>query len=114
MTFVAIGTDPGGFTAAAGVVEGSPMFPPFGSTASIARIRLLVRKVTSVVCMILFGVFMLLAALTMMNMLIGVLCECVKNEGDIERDRTAIYKMKQSVLETVEKPCLRKLSHHLR
>merc|ERR1719443_1215375 len=48
--------------------------------------------------MVVFTIFMLLSALTLMNMLIGVLCEVVSAVGAAEKEEAAINLVKRSVL----------------
>merc|ERR1719387_3079745 len=47
---------------------------------------------------IIFTLFILLSALTVMNMLIGVLCEVVTAVGENEKEQAAVDLMKHSVL----------------
>merc|ERR1719324_579891 len=54
------------------------------------------QKRYSMVCV--FMVFMLLSAVTVMNMLIGVLCEVVAAVGEAEKENAAITLIKQTVL----------------
>merc|ERR1719468_813001 len=48
--------------------------------------------------LIIFMLFILLSALTVMNMLIGVLCEVVSSVANAEKDEAAIKLMKESIL----------------
>merc|ERR1740138_293333 len=47
-------------------------------------------KEESAVCLVIFNVFILLAALTVMNMLIGVLCEVVSAVAAVEREEMLV------------------------
>merc|ERR1712113_295204 len=47
---------------------------------------------------IIFFVFILLSALTVMNMLIGVLCEVVSQVAATEKEEAAITLMKETIL----------------
>merc|ERR1712139_744459 len=53
-------------------------------------------KKYSMVCV--FMVFMLLSAVTVMNMLIGVLCEVVSAVGQAEKENAAVDLVKHTVL----------------
>merc|ERR1719433_2295733 len=50
------------------------------------------------ISLIIFMVFILLSAMTVMNMLIGVLCEVVSTVANAEKDEAAIKLMKESIL----------------
>merc|ERR1719265_1361235 len=50
-------------------------------------------------CLVVFLTFILFSAITVMNMLIGVLCEVVSAVGQAERDEAAIRLTKASILE---------------
>merc|ERR1711908_203585 len=63
-----------------------------GSTLMKMRLE----KKYSMVCV--FMVFNLLSAVTVMNMLIGVLCEVVTAVGEAEKENAAIALVKQTVL----------------
>merc|ERR1711871_1165907 len=47
---------------------------------------------------LIFYVFLLLSALTVMNMLIGVLCEVVSAVGEAEKEQAAVDLVKKTVL----------------
>jgi len=51
----------------------------------------------SIPILILFYFFILLAALTVMNMLIGVICEMVLNVGEAEREASTVTHVKESL-----------------
>mmetsp|Transcript_64219 Transcript_64219/g.206870 ORF Transcript_64219/g.206870 Transcript_64219/m.206870 type:complete len:587 (-) Transcript_64219:118-1878(-) len=56
-------------------------------------------------CLVLFFVFVLLAALTVMNMLIGVLCEVVSAVADVEREDMLLgftMRKMQAILEQID------------
>lgn len=53
---------------------------------------------TSALALIVFMAFILLSAMTVMNMLIGVLCEVVSTVAQNEKDEAAIRVMKESIL----------------
>merc|ERR1719265_2279105 len=49
-------------------------------------------------CLVVFLTFILFSAITVMNMLIGVLCEVVSAVGQAEKDDAALALMKESIL----------------
>merc|ERR1712217_69937 len=53
-------------------------------------------------CACLFAIVILLAALTMMNMLIGVLCEVVSNVSVEEKEKMDLQYVRDKVLEVLE------------
>jgi len=54
-------------------------------------------KNESYVCLFLFNVFVLLAALTVMNMLIGVLCEVVSSVAETEKEEMVVTYVRNSL-----------------
>mmetsp|Transcript_110686 Transcript_110686/g.308416 ORF Transcript_110686/g.308416 Transcript_110686/m.308416 type:complete len:674 (-) Transcript_110686:182-2203(-) len=56
-----------------------------------------------VICMLLFYFFVLLAALTVMNMLIGVLCEVVSAVAATEREQITVSCVKEGFMDIINK-----------
>merc|ERR1719428_321535 len=56
------------------------------------------RKLDEYAMVALFLIFILLSSMTVMNMLIGVLCEVISAVGEAEKENAAIELMKKSVL----------------
>merc|ERR1719329_875172 len=52
----------------------------------------------TILSVLIFLAFMMLAAITIMNMLIGVLCEVVSTVSQTEKDEAAIKLLKQTIL----------------
>merc|ERR1719362_804664 len=68
------------------------------STGSILQVLRDEGTFSTIMALIIFMVFILLSAMTVMNMLIGVLCEVVSNVANAEKDEAAIKLMKESIL----------------
>merc|ERR1719375_1551764 len=68
------------------------------STGDVLTTLIDMKKSNTVLSAVVFLVFILLSAMTVMNMLIGVLCEVVSAVASGERDEAAIRLMKETVL----------------
>lgn len=68
------------------------------STGSVLTELLDRAKFNTVISVVVFLAFILLSAMTVMNMLIGVLCEVVSAVAQGERDEAAIRMMKETIL----------------
>eukprot|EP00928_Gymnodinium_smaydae_P081094 TRINITY_DN64670_c0_g1_i2.p1 TRINITY_DN64670_c0_g1~~TRINITY_DN64670_c0_g1_i2.p1 ORF type:complete len:691 (-),score=102.23 TRINITY_DN64670_c0_g1_i2:116-2188(-) len=65
----------------------------------------------SIVCSLMFALVILLAAFTVMNMLIGVLCEVVSNVSAEEKDKMDVNFVKDKVFEILASQGLDKRAH---
>jgi len=68
------------------------------STGDVLTTLIDMKKSNTVLSAIVFLIFILLSAMTVMNMLIGVLCEVVSAVAQGERDEAAINLMKETIL----------------
>jgi len=68
------------------------------STGTVLTLLLRRQTLNSSVALIFFMLFILLSAMTVMNMLIGVLCEVVSEVAQSERDEAAVCLMKKTIL----------------
>merc|ERR1719352_2227552 len=68
------------------------------STGEVLTELIQMAKFNTVAACFVFLCFILLSAMTVMNMLIGVLCEVVSTVAQGERDEAAIQLMKDSIL----------------
>jgi len=73
------------------------------STGDVLTTLMDMGKFNTVASAIVFLTFILLSAMTVMNMLIGVLCEVVSTVAQGERDEAAIRLMKESILVELNK-----------
>merc|ERR1711972_1258415 len=67
-------------------------------TGSVLSTLMFAGKIPPVIASCLFLVYILLSSITVMNMLIGVLCEVVVRMAQADRDDTAIRVVKETIL----------------
>jgi len=59
-------------------------------------------KIASIPCFVMLFLVIVLGAMTMMNMLVGILCEVVSTVADKEREAMSFTFIKEKVLETIQ------------
>eukprot|EP00928_Gymnodinium_smaydae_P032173 TRINITY_DN23371_c0_g1_i1.p1 TRINITY_DN23371_c0_g1~~TRINITY_DN23371_c0_g1_i1.p1 ORF type:complete len:683 (-),score=128.37 TRINITY_DN23371_c0_g1_i1:127-2175(-) len=73
------------------------------STGEVMDLLVQGRTLNSTISVVVFMIFVLFTAITVMNMLVGVLCEVVSSVAADEKDESAIKLMKQTVLLELQK-----------